>query len=80
MNLEQLAANHVGPITRVMNHPRYLDVSLLKEQEAYCDYVRECFIYLETAYLEWDRGRRDIALTAFIFPKPPKITRPRLHN
>ncbi|WFU77404.1 hypothetical protein QA645_22890 [Bradyrhizobium sp. CIAT3101] len=80
VNLEQLAANHVGPITRVMNHPRYLGVSLLKEQEAYGDYVRECFIYLETAYQAWDRRRRDIAMTAFVFSKPPKITRPCLHN
>jgi hypothetical protein len=47
-----------------MDQRRYIDVPLLQEQEAYCNYVRESFTHLDTAYRAWDRseGGRNTAL------------------
>jgi hypothetical protein len=79
VNLEQLA-DKIGPISKVMDQPRYIDVPLLQEQEAYCNYVRESLMHLETAYAEWDRAKRQITRTTFVFPKPSSRQRPLLHN
>ena len=44
-NLERLA-DQQNPISNVMDQRCYIDVPLLQEQEAYCNYVREFFTYL----------------------------------
>ena len=78
VNLEQLA-DQVDPISEVMGHPRHIDVPLLQEQEAYCNYVRESLMYLDTAYEAWNRAKRITAPT-YVHPKPSKRPRPLLHN
>jgi hypothetical protein len=80
VNLEQLA-DQVDPISNVMAHPRHIDVPLLQEQEAYCDYVRQSFMRLDTAYKAWDRMKSGLRRpTPYIPPKLSKRTRPPLHN
>jgi hypothetical protein len=79
VNLENLAYQ-LDPITKVMAHSLPVDVSLLEEQEAYCNYVRECFIYLESAYLTLDRTRSGARQPTYVFAKPLGKTRPPMHN
>jgi hypothetical protein len=80
VNLEQLA-DQAAPIQKVMDHPRRIDVPLLQEQEAYCDYVRMSFMHLDTAYRAWDRMKSGVRqATTYVFPKPAKKMRPRLHK
>jgi hypothetical protein len=79
VNLEDLAEDP-APIVKVMNKPLYVDVPLLSEQEAYCNYVREQFMHLQTAYEAWDRKSSTPKLARFIFPKPPKIAGPNFSN
>jgi len=78
-NLEQLA-DQQDRISNVMDQRRYIDVPLLQEQEAYCNYVREFFTYLDTAYRAWDRAKVAVTPPSHIHPKPSTITRPPLHK
>ena len=77
VNLEDLA-DDPALIVQVMNKPLYVDVPLLTAQEEYCNYVREQFMHLQTAYEAWDRKSSTPKMARFVFPKPPKITRPQL--
>ena len=79
VNLEQLA-DQQDPISNVMDQRCYIDVPLLQEQEAYCNYVREFFTYLDTAYRAWDRAKVAVTPPSHIHPKPSTITRPPLHK
>ena len=76
-NLEQLA-DQQDRISNVMDQRRYIDVPLLQEQEAYCNYVRESFTYLDAAYRAWDRAKVAVTPLSYIHPKPSTITRPAL--
>jgi len=76
VNLEQLADRRTHLILNVMDHRRYIDVPLLQEQEMYCNYVRECFRHLETAYRAWDRKKSGVGHPPFVFPKPSRKVRP----
>jgi hypothetical protein len=79
VNLEDLA-DQLDPITKVMAHSLPVDVQLLEEQEAYCNYVRESFMHLETAYLARNRGRSGARQPTHFFAKPLGKTRPPMHN
>jgi hypothetical protein len=79
VNLEDLA-EQLDPITKVMAHSLPVDVPLLEEQEAYCNYVRECFMHLETAYLALDRARSGVRQPTHVSAKPSRKTRPPMHN
>ena len=56
------------------------DILLLQEQEAYCNYVRESFMHLDTAYRAWDRAKVAVTPLSYIHPKASTITRPALHK
>jgi hypothetical protein len=79
VNLEDLAEDP-APIIKVMSKPLYVDVPLLYKQEAYCNYVREQFMHLQTAYEAWDRKSSGSRISRYIFPKPSKVIRPALSN
>jgi hypothetical protein len=79
VNLEDLA-EQLDPITKVMAHSLPVDVPLLEEQEAYCNYVRECLMHLETAYLALDRARSGVRQPTHVSAKPSRKTRPPMHN
>ena len=60
-------------------HP--VDVRLLRSQEDYFWYVKQGFMYLETAYRTWDQTQARGASAGrsnFVYPKPPQI--PRMSN
>jgi hypothetical protein len=82
VNLETLAKTPTQ-ILSVMGDRCPIDVVLLTTQEDYFFYVKECLMYLETAYCAWDRARSRGGATgppSFVHPKPSKMARPLLHN
>jgi hypothetical protein len=79
VNLEDLA-DQLDPIRKVMAHSLPVDVQLLEEQEAYCNYVRESFMHLETAYLARHRAGPGVRQPTHFFAKPLGKTRPPMHN
>ena len=80
VNLEDLA-QQAAPITAVTDDKCSIDVPLLQAQEAFFNYVKECFKHLQDSYVAWDRNRTGQRRPPFsIFPKPTTITRPPLHN
>src|SRR6185312_5078263 len=79
VNLEQLA-DQPALITNITENPRYLDLALLKNQLEFCAYVRRRFMYLDETYKAWDRAQQGIKQPTLAAVKPPKTSRPRLHN
>jgi hypothetical protein len=82
VNLEELAKqpNQILLVT-ANKHP--IDVPLLQRQEGYFWYVKQCFMYLSSAYHAWDQARARGAAggpSSFVYAKPPKIARPPEHN
>jgi hypothetical protein len=57
-----------------VHHWRHVNVKLLKEQEAYFEYTKALLLHIETG----TTGRRNAKQP--VFPKPPALTRPRMHN
>jgi hypothetical protein len=80
VNLEDLAKQPTN-ILRVTNGRHPVSLALLEAQEAFFWYVKECLMYLETAYRDWDRQQGTaIGPAIFLYPKPQTVTRPPAHN
>jgi hypothetical protein len=79
VNLEELA-KQPSPIIALMSNRHSLDVPLLKAQEEYFNYLKECFKYLETAYRAWNQAQSLPRRPAYVFPRPSNVTQPPLHN
>jgi hypothetical protein len=76
VNLEELAKQPTS-IENLTGTRHPIKLPLLKEQEAFFDYVKETLWYLADAYLGW--------IAHPLAPKrprvkPPKVVRPPLHN
>jgi hypothetical protein len=81
-NLEYLATQ-ATPITSVTAGKLTLDLPLLSAQEQFFWYVKQCFMHLETAYRGWNeqQARGGAAgLASYVYPAPPTVARPPLHN
>lgn len=80
VNLEELAKQPTTILSVTGNrHP--IGLPLLEAQEAFFWYVKECLIYLETAYRDWDRQQGVAPGPAiFLYPKPRVVSRPSAHN
>jgi hypothetical protein len=80
VNLEDLAKQPTTILSLTKSrHP--VSLSLLQDQEAFFWYVKECLMYIETAYRDWDR-QQGLANgpASFLYPKPQAVAQPTLHN
>jgi hypothetical protein len=73
VNLEALVEQS-APIQKVTEGKYPIGLALLETQETYFGYVKECFWHLQHEFLTW-AGRMSLP-----FARPPKETRPLLHN
>jgi hypothetical protein len=81
-NLERLAKQQT-PITSVTANKFQINLPLLNEQEEFFWYVKQCFMYLETSYRAWDQRQARGGAAGppiYVYPMPPAIARPPLHN
>jgi hypothetical protein len=80
VNLEELAKQPTAILAlTAVRHP--ISLALLNDQEAFFWYVKECLMYLETAYRDWDRLQGLTPGPAiFLYPKPTVVARPPAHN
>lgn len=80
INLEELAKQPTMILcVTAGRHP--VSLTLLKDQEAFFWYVKQCLIYLENAYRNWDRQQGAVVGPAnFVYAKPQVVVRPPAHN
>jgi hypothetical protein len=80
VNLEELAKQPTT-ILSVTGGRHPISLQLLEDQEAFFWYVKECLMYLETTYQDWDRQLGSAPGPAiFLYPKPQVVARPLAHN
>lgn len=82
VNLEALAKQPTQ-ILSVVNAKQPVSLALLKAQDDYFWYVKQCLMHLETAYRAWDEARArggEAGPSSYVYAKPPKIERPPAHN
>jgi len=82
VDLEELA-EQPDQILKLMGNRHPVDAALLQKQEDYFWYVKQCFMYLESAYHAWDLKRArggDRGPSIHVYAKPLKIPRPPMHN
>lgn len=80
VNLKELA-NQVTTILAVTAGRHPISLSLLGAQEAFFWYAKECLMYLDTAYRDWNRQQGGTpGPPIFLYPKPQVVARPLLHN
>jgi hypothetical protein len=82
VNLQELP-KHTAMIMSLTTNMHSIDVPLLTAQEDYFWYVKECFMYLESAYRAWDQARSRGSAPGppiHIYPKPAAKTPPPKHN
>src|SRR5215470_12660284 len=79
VNLEELAKQPTFILDLTAGrHP--ISRSLLEDQEAFFLYVKECLMYLETSYKDWDRrqGGGPLGPASYLHQKPQVVARPAL--
>ena len=80
VNLEDLAKQS-GTITGLTKGKRPINVSLLKQQEAFFTYVKFRLRHIGDLYKAWDAKKAKGSRPAIhISPKQPKIAQPMMHN